>query len=1192
MGFKSLKNPYSTVFKQQVVDSLYHDIYIFAETHCLKDEVIEFDNYFVYCNNRVPRNNIKKGSGGVSIAIHNSVLMCHTILSVVKGVDGQLAIKLKCTTTGTTLGILGLYLSPDSYKYGQDAESFFNEASVLWQDLGECDLLIGGGDLNARTKNLIDFVPEIDGHDIPIRQNPDSAKNAHADSFITFLKDNRSVILNGRVTPQFNNYTFVCNRGNSVPDYFFCPLVNLINCISMKTLLITDIINRFQLLPPRTVPDHSLLSSVFVTSSFNLFQGEQPDIVCYEPSLTPKPGKKNLGKITEQFMMSEEILNLVLNTIRKIENQIESRNEIDSLWDDVKQIFLSEMSLLPDMPTSSDKKQNRRFNKCKSFWNDELEALWLRSCNFERMYLKFKVQSHADLPAKRLLRLQFKDAQHVFDKKYRYYKRKYTKTIYNNLETQAKSNPSDMWSTLEQLNRKPRMKVAMEIVKDDKSISHDIKEVLTRWFTDISQLFSGLNANPELAYDEAFYREVLERKLEFENLLPEEHYNFEQHSYENLNEEISYDEVAAAIDKCKNRKSFLEIPNEALKNKSAKILLHSFFNKCFSSGYSPQEWDFSNIIPIPKKGKDSRDPLQCRCITIMCCVAKIYSGILNKRLQHFLEVNNILVDEQNGFRVGRSCIDHIFVLCTILRNRNALGKSTFLCFIDYKKAFDSVNRNLLMFKLSKIGINGHMYNAITSLYSNPKARVILQENCTDYFNCPIGLKQGDCLSPTLFSIYINDLAIDIKESGIGIKIESTDLAGISELMLINILLYADDIVLLAENEEDLQALLFIVQSWCIKWRLDVNLSKTNILHIRPKRRQQSKYVFLFNNRPVEYCKFYKYLGCYLDEHLDYNFTSEKQSDSAGNALSSIITKMIKLKGLPYTVYSMLYRTCISSISQYGSEVYGFKQYDSEQRLQLRALRAYLGLPKNVTSCGLLSEFDMLLPYFQTRIRMIQHLNRIFCTPSNRLMYMIYKWDHCLNESGRISTWSTEVKTVLEEHNLGTIFQKQEVFNIKTTVEELKRSMLIKQKELLKTECTLKPKLRTFLRFKDFDTMPPHIGKALSFYERRVISKLRLGILPLRIESGRYLRPHVPENDRTCYCGSGKVESEYYALFECKMYNNLRNTWLSRLCKPANFLDLSENEKLKVVLNHPDNVRPTAQYVLALMDYRSLVNDKY
>ena len=106
-----------------------------------------------------------------------------------------------------------------------------------------------------------------------------------------------------------------------------------------------------------------------------------------------------------------------------------------------------------------------------------------------------------------------------------------------------------------------------------------------------------------------------------------------------------------------------------------------------------------------------------------------------------------------------------------------------------------------------------------------------------------------------------------------------------------------------------------------------------------------------------------------------------------------------------------------------------------------------------------------------------------------------------------------------------------MFNIKTTVEELKRSMLIKQKELLKTECTLKPKLRTFLRFKDFDTMPPHIGKALSFYERRVISKLRLGILPIRIETARFSRPVLPEKERVCYCGSLDVESESHVLFK-------------------------------------------------------------
>ena len=79
----------------------------------------------------------------------------------------------------------------------------------------------------------------------------------------------------------------------------------------------------------------------------------------------------------------------------------------------------------------------------------------------------------------------------------------------------------------------------------------------------------------------------------------------------------------------------------------------------------------------------------------MCCVAKLYSKILNTRLQKFLESNKILVEEQNGFRASRSCIDHIFVLCTILRNRKLSGKETFLSFIDFQKAFDSVDRNFL-----------------------------------------------------------------------------------------------------------------------------------------------------------------------------------------------------------------------------------------------------------------------------------------------------------------------------------------------------------------------------------------------------------------------------------------------------------------------------------------------------------------
>ena len=95
-------------------------------------------------------------------------------------------------------------------------------------------------------------------------------------------------------------------------------------------------------------------------------------------------------------------------------------------------------------------------------------------------------------------------------------------------------------------------------------------------------------------------------------------------------------------------------------------------------------------------------------------------------------------------------------------------------------------------------------------------------------------------------------------------------------------------------------------------------------------------MFLFNKRPVPYCTFYKYLGCTINEYLDYSFTAEIQADSAGRALSSIITKMIKNQGFPFTVYSILYQACVCSISEYASEVFGFEQYESTLNIHLRA----------------------------------------------------------------------------------------------------------------------------------------------------------------------------------------------------------------------------------------------------------------
>ena len=177
--------------------------------------------------------------------------------------------------------------------------------------------------------------------------------------------------------------------------------------------------------------------------------------------------------------------------------------------------------------------------------------------------------------------------------------------------------------------------------------------------------------------------------------------------------------------------------------------------------------------------------------------------------------------------------------------------------------------------------------------------------------------------------------------------------------------------------------------------------------------------------------------------------------------------MIKSKGLPYSVYSILYRSCICSVSQYGSEVFGYNEYNAPSKLQLRAARAFLGLPKNVTSCGLISELGWLLPHCQTRIKMINYFSRILHTPSQRLLFKVFKWDHCMNESGQVVSWSSEVKSILEEHNLGHIYQRQELFSAQRITEDLKRLMMIEQQQALENVCASKPKLKTFLIFKDF-----------------------------------------------------------------------------------------------------------------------------
>ena len=165
-----------------------------------------------------------------------------------------------------------------------------------------------------------------------------------------------------------------------------------------------------------------------------------------------------------------------------------------------------------------------------------------------------------------------------------------------------------------------------------------------------------------------------------------------------------------------------------------------------------------------------------------------------------LETCEVISDLQNGFRPHRSCQDHILTLHNIVLNRKLKGNDTYACFVDFRKAFDSINRDLLWRKLSLYGIRGQFLDTLKSMYQDFECSVEFNKENTPWFNVNSGVKQGCLLSPTLFSLFVNDLLKDYEACELGVRCDDFSVPALA---------YADDIVLLASDPNHLQKLIGI-----------------------------------------------------------------------------------------------------------------------------------------------------------------------------------------------------------------------------------------------------------------------------------------------------------------------------------------------------------------------------------------------
>ena len=705
--------------------------------------------------------------------------------------------------------------------------------------------------------------------------------------------------------------------------------------------------------------------------------------------------------VPDNFMNNDLFKNTLHTLIQRMERCESNQEMLNSIYEDLCQTLLQQMDNHLQFKDCS-KKTKKSFKISKPYWNETLYNLWKDMRNAEKLYLKSKGSRRH----KQVVRQKFKDKRTLFDKMLRQTQRAYYKNFAENLESEINTkDPKSFWNHIRKLGPKQKYDIPLKICNNDGTYNFNVSAVCSHWENEFSQL---LNKPPDSNSQESnFQNNVKQTLLTKEQEMEAAGFT----SNHRLNSDISMNEIAKAVKNLKRGKAGGPdcIPNEVLAHVNVQSLILKLFQFCFDKSLIPSLWTKAAITPIPKGStKDPCVPLNYRGISLLCCFSKLYSSVLNNRLVDEADEKNWLVEEQNGFRKKRSCLDHLFVISSVLRNKIGMGKSVFASFIDLQKAFDWVDRKLLLYKLNEFyKIDGKMYWAIKSLLKNSQSCIRLNNSlCTNWFNVTSGVRQGDSLSPFLFSLFINDLATELKTLDCGVSLNENN--------KISILLYADDIVIMSESEGDLQKMLDNLSVWCNKWSLNVNLSKSNIIHFRKRNITQTMTQFMLGSETLSFVDEYKYLGLYLNEHMDFSKTASHLAYAGSRALGALRNKIYSLKDVGFRTYSKLYHSGVTPILDYCSGIWGYNNFKCIDDVQNRALRYFMGVHKFCPLPALEGDMGWRSSSVRRYTEIISLWNRILGMEDTRLPKIALRYN--IELRNQVTNWVVEFQDICRQLN--------------------------------------------------------------------------------------------------------------------------------------------------------------------------------
>lgn len=395
--------------------------------------------------------------------------------------------------------------------------------------------------------------------------------------------------------------------------------------------------------------------------------------------------------------------------------------------------------------------------------------------------------------------------------------------------------------------------------------------------------------------------------------------------------EITIEEIKETLKQMKNRKCPGEdqITSEMLKmgGKAVEKAIHILLNKCLQEGKIPTDWYNSEVVLLFKKG-DTADIENYRPISLLSHLYKLLTKIITNRLTEKLDFYQPV--EQAGFRKGFGTMDHIQALRSLIEKGNEYNIPIHLAFIDFHKAFDSIEKWAFLGAMDQARIDSRYSNIIKNIYENASLQIKIDES-TKTNKIPIkrGVRQGDTISPKLFTLALENVFKKLSWENRGIRIDGSYLSHLR---------FADDLVLISSDVNELEQMLQELDRASKEIGLKMNEKKTKIM-------SQAGIRISIENHQIENVSEYIYLGHLIKLNKENQTKEITRRIGLTWAAFGKMGYILKNSKIPINLKRKVYDTCVLPIATYGLETMAItKNTANRLRVTQRAMeRAMLGI---------------------------------------------------------------------------------------------------------------------------------------------------------------------------------------------------------------------------------------------------------